>query len=66
MLFSNSLVVKPQTFPRSIKTLQIRGDEGLPIDGQHKFQNVLRGSNQPSSGWVPSQHGYVFGEKMSA
>lgn len=42
------------------------GDEGLPIDGQHKFQNVLCGSNQPSSGCVLPQHSYVFGEKMSA
>lgn len=58
---------KAPTIPHSIKThIANTGDEGLPIDGDHKFQNLLRGSNHPSSGWVLPQHGCVFGEKMSA
>lgn len=58
---------KAPTIPHSIKKhIANTGDEGLPIDGDHKFQNLLCGSNHPSSGWVLPQHGYVFGEKMSA
>lgn len=59
------LVVNLQPFPIVLKkNIANTGDEGLPIDGQHKFQNVLCGSNQPSSGWLLPLHSYAFGEKM--
>lgn len=36
--------------PHQKKNIANTEDKGLPIDGQHKFQNMLCGSNQPSSG----------------